>query len=393
MLAHASPLAAALECRRYAGRALSLGQLCWTGECSKRACLKQKINNIQALRAFAAVAVAFFHTGLLLPHLQPIGSFGVDIFFVISGYIMARICETDSRFFLRRRLIRIVPPYWLMTMLLFLFALRFPQLLEATRASGTELWKSLLFIPYHKSNGVLEPLLFVGWSLNYEMFFYLAIAAGLLLVPRRPLLFASAVVLAVTLLCHPFSGRGAVPEFYGNKVMVEFVLGIIAYEIARRTPQALARRTRGIWLGVMLVGILGIAFFQAAMPAGLPLRWQTVELLSMAVVLGASLMSQGGWDTDLAWLVLIGDASYILYLVHPYCENLLNRVVAQRMPVLTIASPLGAAIAVTVSVLVAILLHLKVERPSVAWLNQRFGGKRRSSEFRAGHARPEQVAP
>ncbi len=355
--------------------------------------MKQKINNIQALRAFAAVAVALFHTGLLLPHLQPIGSFGVDIFFVISGYIMARICETDSRFFLRRRLIRIVPPYWVMTVLLFLFALCFPQLLEATRASGPELWKSLLFIPYHKSNGVLEPLLFVGWSLNYEMFFYLAIAAGLLLVPRRPLLFASGVVLAVTILCHPLAGRGAIPEFYGNKVMVEFVLGILAYEIARRTPPSFARRTRGISLAVMTVGILGIAFFQAAMPAGVAFRWQTVELLSMAVVLGASLMSQGGWDTDLGWLVLIGDASYILYLVHPYCENLLNRVVAQRMPMLNIASPLGAAVAVTLSVLVAILLHLKVERPTVAWLNQRFGGKRKSAEFRAGHAAPEQVAP
>lgn len=355
--------------------------------------MKQKINNIQALRAFAAVAVAIFHTGLVLPHLQPIGSFGVDIFFVISGYIMARILATNSSFFLRRRLIRIVPPYWAMTLLLFLFALLFPQLLEATRASGTELWKSLLFIPYYKSNGVLEPLLFVGWSLNYEMFFYLTISAGLLLVPRRPLLFASAAVLSVTALCHNLPVRGALADFYGDKIMVEFVLGILAYEIARRVPADFARRTRPASLLVLLLSLFGIAFLQAAMPVRVPFHWEAVELLSMAVVLSASLLSQGGWDTDLAGLVLIGDASYILYLVHPYIENLLDRIVAQRMPMLSIASPLGAAVAVTLSVLIAILVHLRVEKPSVAWLNQRVGGRRRSTEFRAEQAAPEQVAP
>ncbi len=356
--------------------------------------MKQKINNIQALRAFAAVSVAIFHTNLVLAHnLQPIGSFGVDIFFVISGYIMARICATNRSFFLRRRLIRIVPPYWAMTLLLFLFALRFPQLLEATRASGTELWKSLLFIPYYKSNGVLEPLLFVGWSLNYEIFFYLAISAGLLLVPRRPLLFASAAVLSVTALCHIPALRGALADFYGDKIMFEFVLGILAYELARRVPQELARRTRPASLVILLLSLFGIAFLQAAMPVGVRFHWQAVELLSMAVVLSASLLSQGGWDTDLAWLVLIGDASYILYLVHPYIENLLDRIVAQRMPMLNIASPLGAAISVSLSVLVAVMLHLRVERPSVAWLNQHFGGRRKSAEFRAGRAAPEQVAP
>ena len=92
--------------------------------------MKQKINNLQALRAYAALAVVVYHTGFIFPHMEQMGKFGVDIFFVISGYIMARICETDTRCFLRRRLIRILPPYWAMTFLLFIFALRFPSLLD-----------------------------------------------------------------------------------------------------------------------------------------------------------------------------------------------------------------------------------------------------------------------
>ncbi|HEY0784977.1 MAG TPA: acyltransferase [Acidobacteriaceae bacterium] len=353
--------------------------------------MNQKINNIQGLRAFAAIAVVSFHTGLILPHMRAIGSFGVDVFFVISGYIMARICETNSSFFLRRRLIRIVPPYWVMTALLFLAALKSPQLMGATRASGPELLKSLLFIPYFKSNGLLRPLLFVGWSLNYEMFFYLAIALGLLLYRRHALLLASAVVLATAALCH---GRpGALPVFYGNGIMIEFVLGIAAYEIARRVPESFALRTRPGWLAVTLLCMGGLICQQGIDRPELSYDWIVTESLCMILILSASLLSRGGWDLRVAWLVLIGDASYILYLIHPYCEYSIDRLFTWRFHHLNMRHPAGSLFVSALSIVVAVLIHVYVERPTVAALNARFGGKRRSSEFRAPQTVPEQVAP
>ena len=81
-----------------------------------------KVNNIQVLRALAAVLVVTFHTGYIWPSGHGVGSFGVDIFFVISGYIMARICDSNPSFFLRRRLIRIIPPYWVLPFLVFALA-------------------------------------------------------------------------------------------------------------------------------------------------------------------------------------------------------------------------------------------------------------------------------
>jgi exopolysaccharide production protein ExoZ len=126
---------------------------------------KTKLNNIQVLRAFAAIAVIFFHTGLTFPYLHPFGSFGVDVFFVISGYIMARILDassgSNSDFFLRHRILRIVPPYWFFTFCLFAIAYVAPQLMESTkvmtgtRANGMELLKSLLFIPFLKRSGLI----------------------------------------------------------------------------------------------------------------------------------------------------------------------------------------------------------------------------------------------
>ncbi len=344
--------------------------------------MKNKINNIQALRAFAAVAVVSFHTGFIFPHMRAIGSFGVDIFFVISGYIMARILETDSSFFLRRRLIRIVPPYWAMTVLLFLAAWRYPRLMGATRASGVELVKSLFFIPYYKSSGLLRPLLFVGWSLNYEMFFYVAIAAGLLLIPRRPLVAASGIVLVLVALCHPFMARGALPAFYGNWMMLEFVLGILAYEIARRVPVGVALRDRTFSLVLLLATVAGQICLQGIEHSPLPSEWVPRELLSFLMILSASLLSQGSWDLRVAWVVLIGDASYILYLIHPYIEYFTDRVFAKRLPWLAIQHPLGSSIVSMISIGVAILVHLRLERPLVAAMNRRFGGNRRSTEFK-----------
>ena len=89
---------------------------------------------------------------------------------------MARILDpgsdSSSDFFFRRRVLRIVPPYWFFTILLYLAALRIPQLMGATRANLPDLLKSLFFIPFTKDSGLIQPLLFIGWSLNYEMFFY-----------------------------------------------------------------------------------------------------------------------------------------------------------------------------------------------------------------------------
>jgi peptidoglycan/LPS O-acetylase OafA/YrhL len=99
------------------------------------------------------------------------------------------------------------------------------------------------------------------------------------------------------------------------------------------------------------------------------------------LVAGASLLSQGKWDTSWTWLVLIGDASYILYLIHPYCEYSIDRILGARHHWLKGNTASGAIIAVSLSVALAILIHMFAERPTVRFLNRNFGGRRKSVEF------------
>src|ERR1700727_3089019 len=156
-----------------------------------------RIRNLQALRIYAAIPVILYHTNFRLPGVRQIGVFGVHMFFLLSGYIMASICDTDSTAFVRRRLIRIIPLYWTLTLALYSVAWKFPHLMNATQALPAELLKSLFFVPFQKSNGLYQPILFVGWTVNYEMFFYMLLGLALLIAPRRPLLVGSLFILAI----------------------------------------------------------------------------------------------------------------------------------------------------------------------------------------------------
>jgi len=348
-----------------------------------------KLNNIQVLRAFAAVVVVVFHTGYAFPFMRPFGSFGVDVFFVISGYIMARILDprtpSSGDFFFRRRVLRIVPPYWFFTILLFLVAMRAPQLMGATRASFTELLKSLFFIPFAKTSGLTQPLLFIGWSLNYEMFFYLALTLGLLLHRRLGIWIGAAIVLLTVVGCAPFAAHNVLAQFYSRDVNLEFLLGILSYYLCRAITDLQARKLRIPALVVcfasaaMLIVLQGLVSWE-----NIPFHYSrvpTLGLLAFLLITSGSLLSQAGWDTKLASLVLIGDASYILYLIHPYCEYSLDRLLGSRFTWLKRATPTGALIGVSLSILLAIVLHLYAERPTVRFLNRNFGGKRKSVEF------------
>ncbi len=344
-----------------------------------------KINNIQLLRAFAAIAVAVTHSGFVCSSLKPVGSFGVDVFFVISGYVMARICETNSRFFFRRRVLRIVPPYWAATILLFIFTYFYPDLLKATRAAPSELIKSLLFIPFEKSNGAIQPLLFIGWSLNYEMFFYVVLGISLIVYRRGAVWLTAALIILTVIICSQFDERSAIARFYSRDISLEFILGLLSYYLCQAVPEPLAVRIRLPLLVLLIASMLGLVLFEGlAIHVAAPL-FLTTGGLSFLLVSSAALLSRAGCDSNAAWAVLAGDASYILYLIHPYCEFFISRVIGRYFGWLNIASAPGMLLTVMLVVLVAIAVHVKLERPTVAFLNRHFGGKRKSAEFAAAN--------
>lgn len=348
-----------------------------------------KVNNIQVLRAFAASAVLVLHTNFRFPGLPQLNGFGVDVFFVISGYIMARILdqegESSPALFLRRRILRIVPPYWALTFAVFFLSMGFPELLHSTRPDLVELVKSLFFVPFVKEGSVMEPILFVGWSLNYEMFFYFALALGMVIWRARGALAGSILVVFVVLLCNLLPGNSAFVRFYGSPRSIEFVLGIACYAICRRAASKGVAFPRGVLLAVCILSSLGLVLSEglSILPAIDPATLVAVVVgaLSFLVVLTANLLSLEGWDSRSRRLVLLGDASYILYLIHPYSVDGIHLILGKRLTWLRTDTWSGMLISVAVSIVLAIVVHFYVERPTVRFLNSRFGGRRPSTEF------------
>jgi peptidoglycan/LPS O-acetylase OafA/YrhL len=168
-------------------------------------------------------------------------------------------------------------------------------------------------------------------------------------------------------------------------MVLEFLLGILAYYFCRSIPDQRARRLRVPALfvcvasGLFLIAVQ--AWFAPTGPSIYLYRVLELGVPSFLLIASGSLLSQGGWDTNLTWLVLIGDASYILYLVHPYCEYSLDRLFASHLHWLKRDTATGALLGVSFSIAAAVLVHLYAERPTVRFLNRNFGGRRKSAEF------------
>ncbi|MBA3897949.1 MAG: acyltransferase, partial [Sphingomonadaceae bacterium] len=165
--------------------------------------------------------VVLFHAPLI-----HVGSFGVDIFFVLSGFIIAHVTARDPRGFAAKRLIRVLPLYWLATLAVFAAARAAPALFAATDPSWLNLARSLLFIPYARPDGVVQPLLFLGWTLNYELLFYAIFALALAVGGTRASLVAVALLVALTMVGLAIPPDLTALHFWTRPILLEFALGI-----------------------------------------------------------------------------------------------------------------------------------------------------------------------
>ena len=321
--------------------------------------MKDRLSGIQALRGVAALAVVCRHalteagiTGW--PSL--LGAAGVDVFFVISGFVMAYTSDGQSaRNFLLRRIARVVPLYWLATLALVAIAAS-GVAYQGQDISVARILQSLAFV-------AADPVIFVGWSLNYEMFFYLLYAAMIALGLQR----WSVAVIALCMLASIASGAPGI----SRPIVLEFAFGVglgVAHlkGLTGRFAVPAAVLASALFVATSMAG--------AQMPgAALPetIRWLWWGAPSLLAVYAAL-----WWKPR---FTLVGDASYSIYLVHVVVMTVLAKVLETGSVAVWIAIPL----AVLASVAAGVLVYWTVEGPL----------HRRTSAFlRAAVAKPQRAA-
>ncbi|MDC1151722.1 acyltransferase [Pelagibacteraceae bacterium] len=268
--------------------------------------LQNKIESIQVLRFFAAFSVMLVHTPIF-----EFGHWGVDIFFVISGFIMMYITEKNNNFFLIKRFIRIIPLYWILTLGVFAIVILKPEYLNNTTANIGDLIKSLLFIPFNKNGAGHYPVLFLGWTLNFEIIFYLLFSLSLFISKKYKFILCSFALIIFYFSCSALSKENFIFYAYANDMLFEFIYGMLAFIIWDKYASAIKTNFLINLSLLILFFIITIFFFNSNFPVfisrGIPAFLMIIYVLF--------LLNNFKFPKI---LITLGDASFCIYLLHPY---------------------------------------------------------------------------
>lgn len=328
------------------------------------------LDGVQLLRGVAALLVVVGHAlseaEQMLLNGYPRWNFpwgiGVDIFFVISGFIMVYTSRNlfsrrDSVIeFIKRRAIRIIPLYYIFTALMVLAIFIKPDQLNSASFSLERLLASLAFIPVEDSRGTFRPILGLGWTLNYEMFFY-AIFSGLIWLPRKhavTALLAALGLIVLTVNYWPVS----VPAltFWSDSIILEFGIGAIlgwAYSM---------QDSERPWLGAS-VAIVMVAYYFLVWKHDTPDRVSTFGVLAALTLYLAVWHWPYSEERRLNIFRVIGDSSYSLYLSHPFSLAVVKMVYAKSF--LAGSGTSYVIVATLVATVVSVIIYKFVEQPLV----------------------------
>jgi exopolysaccharide production protein ExoZ len=318
----------------------------------------ETLRSIQQLRAFAALSVAAFHALQWARIPFDVGAAGVDVFFVISGFIMWRTTSgRDIRplAFLRRRAVRIAPLYWTVTLLLAGAALVWPARFPEIDPEGWHVLASLAFVQHRNPDGLPFPILAPGWTLNYEAVFYVLFAACLFLERSKRLLAVSGVLSATAAFgfFHP-----PAYEMLANPMLLEFLAGVLW---ARALEEGVTPGRSGGWL-MFVVGLSWFAVMavtRAEWDLWRPLFWGLPAFLMVA---GLTAVEADGGLADIPPLRWMGDASYSLYLLHPLIIGAMAVLIGVHQPWVFVPLSIG------LSCVAAFACWTGFERPVTQWL-------------------------
>ncbi len=360
--------------------------------------MKTHWTSIHWLRALAAGAVVAHHVPLYLegrvgfaPGRFEHGAVGVDVFFIVSGFVMQSTTshrDTPWYEFLAKRSIRVLPMYWLLTLALAAAVWLVPLAFSTFRVSVPHLVKSLAFLPVYTHEGLIRPVLAAGWTLYFELLFYALVAAWLVVCDRAACLAAAATMVALALLGYVFD----LPQPYTamqllSPIVFEFAVGVVLARIFEITDVAATPlRVRALLavcatlLGLFLISRHTsndeLGFARVACWGGgacmciVALLWLEPEL-SRARAMRAVLDP-------------LGAASYALYLVHGVAFSVSWKLGPRAWK----AAPLAAWLLLLAGpIAAALLLNVAIEAPLTKALNTRL----RRTLARGARSTPERL--
>ncbi|SMD15723.1 Peptidoglycan/LPS O-acetylase OafA/YrhL, contains acyltransferase and SGNH-hydrolase domains [Rhizobium sp. RU36D] len=346
-----------------------------------------KLEIIQILRAFAALLVVVDHSLLTLIDRVSLdvwfrefavaaGGFGVSLFFAISGFIMVYTTYDKPRGaiagwrFMLNRILRVVPLYWLCSTIYLLKCL-----VEGKSFTMTEILKSYLFVPYLNPDGKFQPFYGLGWTLNYEMFFYLFFAATIMFSSRVASSLVFCAAFGLLFVFTDFAARQGVelPDpvvFWGLPIILYFVFGVLIGLAYYKWPSTQRLAVSSVSV-IVILGAAFLALMTTAVASGLV--EEVVAPVLIAILMIVAVFGRVSNPEQRFWSAAskIGDASFSIYLTHSFILGPVGR--AWGLIGLDARHWLLFCVACAIlSIIVGLAMYKYVERPLGARLKKTF---------------------
>jgi exopolysaccharide production protein ExoZ len=336
-----------------------------------------KLLTLQVARGAAVNLVVLSHlwsvtdkyTGGGLPAFTLYGIAGVDVFFVLSGFVMVAIAAdgVGPAQFLWRRAVRIYPTYWLATAMVLCVSLASPAMVNASITAPISIWQSFLLVPQET-----PPLLAVGWTLVHEAYFYLVFA--LLLFFRAPILGGLALwaaCLFAVILVLPVEASPAL-RVIASPLTVEFMLGAVVGVLYRQGIAVGGSSLLAAGLAVLAWNIVWTAPVLSLRTNPNLAHWRVLlfGVPAVAIFYGLSAWELRSSPKLPALLVALGDYSYATYLLHVLAVSAIGRLIALMACPGTATTSVLLVISFIVANAAGALTYHFFERPNIFLLRE-----------------------
>ncbi len=283
---------------------------------------KKKIISLELLRFIAAILVLFHHY-IGYQH----GFIGVNIFFMISGFVIMYSTSKHTEFFFIRRLIRIIPIYWILTIFFAIILIIFPKLISKSYFDLIFLIKSLLFIPFENLGigpGIgHSPYIFLGWTLNYEIFFYLFFQIVIFITHKYRGIILVILFMCIHFLLNEFNFENFILKTYASPIIFQFCYGIFVFYLWEFYNRK--NKDNIIYFYFFIIFLLFTTYeIKQTLELKNVLRLN-YSITSLIIILSFVFVLEKKIKSN--YFFVFGAISYPIYLIHPYIKIILDKII------------------------------------------------------------------
>jgi exopolysaccharide production protein ExoZ len=340
---------------------------------------KKRFESLQCLRAVAAILVLWAHIKFALYHSalsktdfihSAAGAVGVDVFFVISGFVIALTAakiNNNWKLFLLHRIVRVAPFYWIITCCFFILT----STIGIQNLTESQIFNTFLFLPVLDLGQFRGPIHPYGWTLCFEMWFYIAFATLLVACKEQAKKVLVLIMLGSTILVSIlYKGAWVLPHFIFSPLVLEFCGGILLYSfydklVKKKVAIIAAVLCISSFIGVVLTENLG--WYNRVLDS-VWLGWERFFIwgtFAVTLILTFLYLEKRNPTIFPSWLRKLGDASYSLYLVQPIIIFYAHRISYYYN------SLLGGAFFILGTIFSAIILHKIIEKPLTGFIRRK----------------------